>query len=300
MNEPRTESTSLSALQAAARKGNKKLVLMLLASGAHVNIPPSGCNGRTALQAALESENKDVVRILMKAGARRFDSLGISFSNAVEGGRVEIIKLLLTLEPDDGALETALKAAALVGHQQIVELLLDAILAKQLPILSTSTGSPVVPITHPGLMVKNELGQNILHISCREGHIYLVDFLLRIATKDVLNATDHLGSTATHAAVAATSLPLVQRLIYSGVDLEIKDRSGHTALCASVYNKSNYISGALLGRGAKTDGLRFNHAKTVLEACDRTAINGEVLLLSGGANRTCLCSLNCRHEGEHY
>lgn len=281
-----TQCTGLTPLQRAAVKGNEELVMLLLASGADVNAPAHQLDGKTALEAALESENQWVVQILVQAGADHSGQLLLGWlSDAVKRRRGERVKLLLTLKPEDVVLGTALNSAVRLGDQNMVKLLLDAIAIAPVPILTASAGSPVVPITHPGFAVKDRFGDNILHLSCRLGHIDLVRFLLTIATQDVLDARNHAGATVLHAAVSTDNLPMLKLLMDSGVNLESKDRSGKSALRVALDDKRHNMSSALLQRGAKTDRLPLGLARMVLRVFGSPHIEGGMLLLqSGSAN----------------
>ncbi|KAL0635171.1 hypothetical protein Q9L58_005896 [Maublancomyces gigas] len=281
-----SQCSGFTPLQGAALKGNEELVILLLASGADVNAPAHQLDGKTALEAALESENQWVVQILVQAGADHSGQLLSEWlSDAVRRRRGERVKLLLTLKPDDVALGTALNNAVRLGDQKMVELLLDAMATAPVPILTASAGSPVVPIMHPGFAVKDRFGDNILHISCRLGHIDLVRFLLTIATQDVLDARNHAGATVLHAAVSTDNLPMLKLLMDSGVNLESKDRSGKSALRVALDYKRHNMSSALLQRGAKTDGLPLGLARMVLSVFGSPHIEGWMLLLqSGSAN----------------
>lgn len=279
-----TQCSGLTPLQGAALKGNEELVMLLLSYGANVNAPAHRFDGKTALEAALVSENQWVVQILVQAGADHSGPLLSEWlSDAVKLGRGERVKLLLTLKPNNMALGTALNNAVRLGDQKMVELLLDAMTTAPVPIHPASAVSPVVPITHPGFAVKDRFGDNILHISCRLGHIDLVRFLLTIATQDVLDARNHAGATVLHAAVSTNNLPMLKLLMDSGVNLESKDRSGKSALRVALDNKRHNISSALLQRGAKTEWLPFGLARMVLRVFSSPHIEGGMLLLQTGS-----------------
>ena len=115
------------ALHAASRRNNLKVVQLLLAHGADVNAP--GLWGRTPLLFAAAWEHLEVVRWLLEHGAEdkldNWTSLHLASSN----GHVEIVRFLLShgADPDarDYALRTSLHKASFVGNLDIARLLLE-------------------------------------------------------------------------------------------------------------------------------------------------------------------------------
>lgn len=282
-NEPRTESSWLTALQAAARKGNEKLVARLLAFGADVNAGwHDELEGRTTLIAAMESGNARVVLFLLQAGADRHNALEW-WALKLTCVRAKTAQFLRILNFDHAALGTALTEVARMGDLEIVQLLLDAMVPELVPVPIAGESPPAGPITHPGLAVRDELGRNILHLSCAAGNIDLVRFLLTIATQDVRNARDHPGLTPLHLAVGAQNLAVIELLLESGVNLEIIDYAGNCILRTAVDHDSYDIFRALLKWGAKTDGLPIRLAPWVITACGGVHIHGGMLLLQRGS-----------------
>ena len=127
-----TDITAYSGLFAAAASGDTKALQNLLGSGANVN--GRDAYGRTPLHVATFQKKREAIALLAKAGADlgakendRYDAVTI----AAVADDVETLRLLLRLGASaklvtsryDG---TALIAAAHLGHDEVVKLLIAA------------------------------------------------------------------------------------------------------------------------------------------------------------------------------
>jgi ankyrin repeat protein len=97
--------------------------------------------------------------------------------------------------------KTLLHIAAECGYTQIAEKLIEE---------------------EASLNVKDLNGCSPLHLAVANGHIETV-FVLIDYNEMNLNATDHSGRTALHRAVQKRNATMVEILINSGADLNIKD-----------------------------------------------------------------------------
>jgi hypothetical protein len=123
------------ALQAGAKGGHYKVVMMLLDAGVDVN-DAGGYGRRTALQAAAGGGHLEVVKVLVEAGAdvnvAAAEYEGRTALQAAAGnGHLEMVKMLVDAGADVNAAtryggQTALQAAAGGGYLEVVELLVDA------------------------------------------------------------------------------------------------------------------------------------------------------------------------------
>ncbi|KAJ7138137.1 ankyrin repeat-containing domain protein [Mycena epipterygia] len=131
------------ALQAAAASGQAEVVHLLIENGANANIEPEGGLYGNALQVASAKRHTNVIRILIAKGV----DVNMQEDAAAVNGRKEVVDLLtengadaniegglydvnakyginINLDPMRGAgLRTALGAAAINGHQEIVAFL---------------------------------------------------------------------------------------------------------------------------------------------------------------------------------
>lgn len=125
----------MSALQAAARAGDLKMVQYLLRLGADVNMHAHGDSGVTALQAAIRSKNTDLVYFLLGSGAdinadgadEGYTALGA----AVESQNLPLVVFLIDAGADVNKVsgwcgESAIEAAVEIGDLDLVRLLLES------------------------------------------------------------------------------------------------------------------------------------------------------------------------------
>lgn len=67
--------------------------------------------------------------------------------------------------------------------------------------------------------VINEQGQTLLHVAAHEGHVEIVDFLLRCGAN--LDARDRHGNTPLHCAVVSGREKIVQALVGAGANMDL-------------------------------------------------------------------------------
>ncbi len=93
----------VTALQAAAIKGDLELVELLISRGADVNAMASFEEGRYAIEGAAEHGRLDTVQMLLNAGAKGNCQLGTGFNSAIElaegNGHFAVANLLKTEGP---------------------------------------------------------------------------------------------------------------------------------------------------------------------------------------------------------
>lgn len=67
--------------------------------------------------------------------------------------------------------------------------------------------------------VVNEQGQTLLHVAAHEGHVEIVDFLLRCGAN--LDARNRHGNTPLHCAVVSGREKIVQALVGAGANMDL-------------------------------------------------------------------------------
>ncbi|KAG1791184.1 ankyrin repeat-containing domain protein, partial [Suillus plorans] len=80
--------------------------------------------------------------------------------------------------------------------------------------------------------VRDDNGNTALHMTCRNGHIDVLDYLLPLVTPSALSAQNSAGPTALHQAALNQHLEVVQKLVhFTGADLiDIKNTAGRSPL----------------------------------------------------------------------
>ncbi|KAG1900962.1 ankyrin repeat-containing domain protein [Suillus fuscotomentosus] len=80
--------------------------------------------------------------------------------------------------------------------------------------------------------VRDDNGNTVLHMTCGNGHIDVLDYLLPLVSPSVLSAQNSAGSTALHWAALNQHLEVAQKLVqFTGADLiDIKNTAGRSPL----------------------------------------------------------------------
>lgn len=237
----------MSALQAAASRGQLYVVEELLAAKTDVNAVseiPKGCLERqTALQAAAEGGHHDIVERLLAANADvdiAPDEGRTALQIAAESGHSKVVEILLAARADVNAAVapacslTALQAAASKGHLNVVEILLAA------------------RADVNAAAAKEKSGRTALQAAAEEGHLDIVETLL-IAKADVNAAgARNFGLTALQAAAHGGHLDIVERLLMAEADVNAVavDNQGRTALQAAAEAGHLDVVERLLAAGA--------------------------------------------------
>ncbi|KAG0703320.1 ankyrin repeat-containing domain protein [Suillus ampliporus] len=83
--------------------------------------------------------------------------------------------------------------------------------------------------------VRDDNGNTVLHMTCGNGHIDVLNYLLPLVSPSILSAQNSAGSTALHWAALNQHLEVAQKLVHfiggPGVDLiDIKNAAGRSPL----------------------------------------------------------------------
>lgn len=242
------DSEGRTALRAAAWGGHEEIVLTLLDYGAQVD--KADIKGRTPLIAAAYMGHHEAVEILLDHDAqvdladgdgRTALSVAALCVPTAAGlkGYGEVANLLLERGANPGHRDndgmTPLLLAAYEGHDNVVELLLEA-------------GADVDETPGPEGNVSSAAAVTPLLAAAAMGHMKTVSRLLFWGA--AVDAIDCEGRTALCLAAARGSVEVVRALLDRGLDENHKDDLGWTPLHAAACEGHRSVCAALTERGS--------------------------------------------------
>jgi len=202
-------------------------------------------SGRTPLHAAAVKGRKDVVGLLLanKADVNAKDSNGSTPLHAAAfKGYKEVAKLLLANGGDVSAKDklgsTPLHSAAYEGYDLDFK-------GNSVSLAAGSSPEDVVKVllaSHADVNAKDNNGDTPLHEAAAPGHTGVVKLLL--AAKAGVNAKDNDGYTPLHNAALWGHKDTVEMLLVNGADVNAKDNEGDTPLDRAKAGKDNNDSTA--------------------------------------------------------
>ncbi|KAH7134654.1 ankyrin repeat-containing domain protein [Dactylonectria estremocensis] len=274
----------MSALQAAAREGNSKLMEYLVDQGAEVNLPASDYGGKTALQAAASQGENYAVEWLIKAGAN------INAAPAIHNGMTlleaaahgirycevgSLFKKLLAfgapVNRPDGASGILLQKLIRSGDIGCLRLALEAGARMEDREASGSSWTP-------------------LQMAARRRNREAILLLLSHGADINAHAGDDHGSTAVQAAVQSADIETVRLLARHGavINAPAGKEYGRTALQAATSSDvlDPGIVSFLLDHGADVNAMPSK--KGGITTLQGAAIRGDIqiarILLNKGAD----------------
>ncbi|XP_069573130.1 ankyrin repeat domain-containing protein 50 [Brachyistius frenatus] len=242
------DSEGRSALRAAAWGGHEEIVLTLLDYGAQVD--KADIKGRTPLIAAAYMGHHEAVEILLDRNAEvdladgdgrtalSVAALCVPTAAAIKGFG-EVASLLLERRANPGHRDhdgmTPLLLAAYEGHEDVVELLLEA-------------GADVDETAGPEGNAPAAAAVTPLLAAAAMGHMKTVSRLLFWGA--AVDAIDCEGRTALCLAAARGSVEVARALLDRGLDENHKDDLGWTPLHAAACEGHRAVCAALTERGS--------------------------------------------------
>jgi ankyrin repeat protein len=229
------------------------VVRLLLQHTGREGLEQTDHEGSTALHCAALGGHEKTVAFLLKEGAQvnsRTAYGRTSLMLACKKGHLGVVRVLLhhmgaqALQQTDDKGRTALHWAALWGHGEIVALLLEQ--------GAQANG-------------RDASGETPIMLACKEGHLAVVEMLLRHVGGQALQQTDDKGRTALHWASLCGHGEVVAFLLGQGAEIMSRDTLGRNPL---MYGCSKGHLGVVrmllehMGGGAvqETD----HHGRTVL------------------------------------
>lgn len=122
-------------------------------------------------------------------------------------------------------------------------------------------------------------GFTLLHYACYFSHFATAKWLIAQGSNLRL-ATPEQRLTPLHSAVAARATPIVQLLLASGAEPNVRQKGGYTPLMSAASHGELEIIEALLRHGASTETLN-DHGQSALEMAQAHNQDKAVALLQG-------------------
>lgn len=283
-------------LREAASEGDKKRLTSLIEKGANIDAP--GKYGKTPLMYAAELGNTDVIGVLLSHNAAvnaRTKSGSTALTFASENGHESVTAMLVQLGANvhdrTRAGWNSLMIAAKNGHDVIVAQLLEfGADVRSSDRKGNSAMMYAIEAGHPKVIktlfkysdlvapcVPNNQGVTPLMAAIDNNQQEIIDVLLPVSKN--LDFKDKYGASVLHYAVAKSNPKLVETLIgMKGVDINLQDEDGTTALIEAVEVGSNSIVSFLLAKGANKT-LKNKAGKTALQLAEETRKQDIISLL---------------------
>ena len=216
--------TGATPLVLAAENGKiEALQFILQHKDKIVNIEARGAGGGTALHVAAIKGHADVIELLLTNGAdinAESETGATPLVLAAENGKIEALQFILQhkdktvdIEAKGAGGGTALHAAAIGGHVDVIELLL-------------TNGADI--------NAESETGATPLVLAAENGQLEALRFILQHKDKTVnIEAKGAGGGTALHVAARKGHLNIIELLLTNGADINAVSETGATPLVLS-------------------------------------------------------------------
>ncbi len=238
---------SMTALSFAVERGHEELVKYLINAGSHINI--------VAISKAVRQDNGPLLRLLIQKSEDEQQACNLALCYATECNKPAIITSLLKLRADVNTRSlyqrTPLIIAAMRGYDDCARVLLDG---------------------RADVTLKDDKGVDALSYAKTNGNEAIVRML-----EEALSEKYQMQQAFLEASVQG-NLSEVKELLAQGVDKNVQDRQGKTALMHAVTNEHNEVVELLLREGAQI-AIRNLAGNTALSIATQKAHTALVKLL---------------------
>jgi ankyrin repeat protein len=269
----------------AIPEANLEAVQLLLEQGAKINL--QNHMGKTALHLASQRGYLSIIQLMLNHDAN-VDALDNEGSTplhlAISGASLEAIQLLLnhgaSITLRNGKGQTALHRASQRGHLDIIQLILNHGADVDTPDNDGST--PLHLAIFEGTMADFEgssvsSGGIAISEARPEASLKAVQLLLKHGVD--INLQNHMGQTALHKASQCGHLGTIELILNQNVDVDALDHGGSTPLHLAISNGHLGIAQLLLKHGASVH-TQNNRGETLFQAASARGLQEITELLS--------------------
>jgi ankyrin repeat protein len=214
--------------------------------------------------------------------------------DAVRSGNLHLVALLLEKDPAAAADVSLVRLAAINGHEDVAEFLLDrgaridifvaaglgmtgrvdVILESRPLLIRARTSDGLTPLTYAGLTP--------LHLAARNGHTATTEVLLAHAAP--VGVQDWQGHTPLHLAAAHGRAAVAALLLDRGARAGAADDAGRTPLHEAARYGRREVTKLLLTSGADVNARQADHGTPLHDAAAAGQTGTVALLLARGAD----------------
>jgi ankyrin repeat protein len=262
----RTDASGSTALHLAASRGHVNVVELLIMEA--IDIEAETRFGRTALWVSANNGHLQTTQMLLEKGAKvnaRADNQMTVLHVAAREGDFEIASLLVSYGADidarDASMMTALHYACEGGYVKVMELLLNN--KANIDVAGSERRTPLICAAAAGQLLAAQLllkrksnlkgvdegGMTALHWAAFNGHVEVVDYLIR-QSRSSLSLINDQGRTPLHLAAMNSQFAVVEFLVRKSCPLEARCAAGLNALHYACKADSTEIVRLLLTSGA--------------------------------------------------
>ncbi|XP_043480215.1 ankyrin-2-like [Leptopilina heterotoma] len=289
-------------LYLAVASGHIQVVKILVKYDARIDMINKG--EISPLVLAIKESRTEMVRELLTSKHHEYSEM-TALHNAAEGGKLEIVKLLMTngynkVNSKNELFQTPLYLAVSKGHLEVVKYLLDNgakleiatdnVQGKSLLHLCATKGQIEILkclIEHGATIDKETFQRETpLHFAISESHVNVVKYLLECGAN--VRAKTLNNETPLHLAVKAGNEEIVTEILNRGVTLHSLDDLNCSALTYAVKSRKNKIVKLFIDKGHRDSSTVYDERAIYI-----AAKNGDTeilkLLLDAGCSLDTIC-----------
>jgi cytohesin len=205
---------------------------------------------------------------------------------AVRSGNLHLVAMLLEKDPEAAADASLVRLAAINGHEDVAEFLLDRGARVDIFVAAglgmTGRAESILEGGPPLIRAKTSGGLTPLHLAVRNGHTATAEMLLAHAAP--VGARDRQGRTALHLAAAQGQAAVAALLLDRGARVGAVDDSGRTPLHEAARYGRREVAKLFLTGGADVNARQADQSTPLHEAAAAGQRGTVALLLAGGAD----------------